>query len=321
MRTLAHPRALARRPVRALLAQWPLALVGDVEGIHQARVASRRIRELVPAVARPADAREARALRRGLRDVTRLVGRSRELDVAQETLRAIEARAPAHAAAVAAVRDHVVRERAAADREVRARVARVDVDSLAAGTVALAARSESPAAVRACARRAAARLGRRATELERAVVDAGLMFAPGPLHAVRIALKKFRYALEVAERLGRFRLTGSMQRLKVMQNLLGDLHDLQVLGGLARDVMAQSPAPRRHGIEPLVTAIDDEIRALHSQFLTEREILVPLLARSTGVRRTLLTLPPPRLLTLPSRSAPAAAARRTQTSSRTMEDR
>ena len=128
MRTLAHPRALARRPVRALLAQWPLALVGDVEGIHQARVASRRIRELVPAVARPADAREARALRRGLRDVTRLVGRSRELDVAQETLRAIEARAPAHAAAVAAVRDHVVRERAAADRAVRARIARVDVN-------------------------------------------------------------------------------------------------------------------------------------------------------------------------------------------------
>jgi len=75
MRTLAHPRALARRPVRALLAQWPLALVGDVEGIHQARVASRRIRELVPAV-----------------------------------------------------RDHVVRERAAADRAVRARIARVDVN-------------------------------------------------------------------------------------------------------------------------------------------------------------------------------------------------
>ena len=321
MRTLAHPHTLARRPVRALLAQWPLALAGDVEGIHQARVASRRIRELVPAVARPADARGARTLRRGLREVTRLVGRSRELDVAQETLLAIEERTPDHAVAVAAVRAHVVRERAAAGREVRAQVAGVDVDGLAAGTLALAARSASPAAVRACARRVAARLGRRATELEKAVVDAGLMFAPGPLHGVRIALKKFRYALEVAERLGRFRLTGSMQRLKRMQNLLGDLHDLQVLGGLARDVMAQSPASRRPGIESLVTGIDDAIRALHSQFLTEREIIVPLLARSTGVRRTLLTLPPPGPLTLPIRPAPATAARRTQTSARTLEDR
>ena len=120
------------------------------------------------------------------------------------------------------------------------------------------------------------------------------MFAPGPLHSVRIALKKFRYALEVAERLGRFRLAGSMQRLKGLQNLLGELHDLQVLGAIARDVMALAPASRRAGLESLVTRIDDEIRALHSRFLTERERIVPLLARAASVRRTLAGLPPPR---------------------------
>ena len=298
--------------MRALLAQWPLALVGEVEGIHQARVASRRLRELVPAVARPADAREARALRRGLRTVTRLLGRSRELDVALETLKAIEARAPGHA--VAAVRAHVVRERAEAGQEVRAHFAGVDVNDLAAGTLALAGRGESRSAIRTCARRVAARLGRRATEVEKAVVDAGLMFAPGPLHGVRIALKKFRYSLEVAERLGRFRLAGSMLRLKHLQNLLGELHDLQVLGGLARDVMAQARGSRRSELESLVGGIDREIRALHSQFLAERESIVALLARSTGVRRTLVSLPPP------NQPSPRLSPVRARASSPALED-
>ena len=315
MRTLAHPRALTRRPVRALLDQWPRALAGEVEGIHQARVASRRLRELVPAVARAADARDARALRRGFRAVTRLLGRSRELDVALETLQAIEARAPGRAVAVAAVRADVVRERAEAGQAVRAHLDGVDVNDLAAGTRALAGRSESAAATRACARRVAARLGRRATELEHAVVGAGLIFAPGPLHGVRIALKKFRYALEVAERLGRFRLAGSMRRLKRLQDLLGDLHDLQVLGGMARDVMAQARVSRRAGLESLVGGIDDEIRVLHSQFLAGRESIVALLARSTGVRRTLVSLPPP------SRPAPRLSPVRTRALSPTLEDR
>lgn len=314
MRALAQPRSLARRPVRALLVQWPLALADEVEGIHQARVASRRLRELVPAVARAADAREARALRRGFRQVTRLLGRSRELDVARDTLLAIEARAPAHAVAVAAVRASVAHARAEAGRDARDRLASLDVNGLAARTLALAGRSASRADVLACARRVAARLGRRAAELQNAVVGAGLIFAPGPLHAVRIALKKFRYALEVAERLGRFRLSGSVQRLKGLQNLLGELHDLQVLGGLVRDVMAQAPAPRRAGLERLVTSIDDDIRALHSRFVSERERLVPLLARSAGVRKTLVGLPPP------GPPAPPPAAR-TRTPSRTPEDR
>jgi CHAD domain-containing protein len=247
--------------------------------------------------------------------VTRLLGRSRELDVALETLHAIEERAPDRAVAAAAVRAHVVRERAEAGREVRAHRAGVGVDDLAAGTLALAGRSESPAAIRACARRVAARLGRRATELEHAVVGAGFIFAPGPLHGVRIALKKFRYALEVAERLGRFRLAGSMQRLKRLQDLLGDLHDLQVLGGMARDVMVQARVSRRAGLESLVGGIDDEIRALHSQFLAERESIVALLARSTGVRRALVSLPPP------SPPAPRLSPVRTRALSPTLEDR
>jgi hypothetical protein len=124
----------------------------------------------------------------------------------------------------------------------------------------------------------------------------------------------------VAERLGRFRLAGTMRRLKGLQDLLGDLHDLQVLAALTRDVMAQSPASRRPALESLTTGIDDEIRALHSRFVAERDGVVALFARATDVRRTLISLPPhsglaatPRARTTP---APATGAR-----TRTREDR
>jgi hypothetical protein len=137
-----------------------------------------------------------------------------------------------------------------------------------------------------------------------------LIFAPGPLHAVRIALKKFRYALEVAERLGRFRLAGTMHRLKGLQDLLGELHDLQVLGALTRDVMAQSPASRRPALESLTSGIDGEIRALHSRFVAERDGVVALFARTTDVRRTLVALPPHQgpAARPPAKTAPALAA-------------
>jgi len=293
MRTLARPRYLARRSGGALREQWPLALVDDIEGIHQTRVASRRLRELVPVLASDPDDRQSAELRRRLRYVTRLLGPSRELDVAGQTLEALGSRTPSHAAAIAIVRAYVDRERSDASRAMRHTVAVVDVDHLAVRTQELAARLDSPGAIRDCAGRAAARLDRRVRELEAAVLSAGIVYAPGPLHGVRIALKKFRYAFEVAERVGRFRLRGSMQQLKWLQTLLGDLHDLQVLAARVRDVVAFSPGRRRPALAALVSDIDDEIRILHSRFVTDRVSLVRVFARATRVRDALLILPAP----------------------------
>ena len=293
MRTLARPRYLARRSVGALLEQWPLALVDDIDGIHQTRVASRRLRELVPVLASDPDDGQSVELRRRLRYFTRLLGPSRELDVADQTLEALGSRTPSHAAAIAIVRAYVDRERSDASRAMRHAVAAVDIDHLAVRTRELAARLDSPGAIRDCAGRAAARLDRRAHELETAVLGAGIVYVPGPLHGVRIAIKKFRYTFEVAERVGRFRLRGSMQQLKRLQTLLGELHDLQVLAARVRDVAALAPTRRRPALVALVNDIDDEIRILHSRFVTDRVSLVRVFARATRVRDALLSLPAP----------------------------
>lgn len=291
MRMLARPQYLARRSVGALLEQWPLALVDDIEGIHQTRVASRRLRELLPVLVSDPDDGQSVELRRRLRYLTRLLGPSRELDVAGQTLEALGSRTPSRAIAI--VRAYVDRERSDASRVMRQGVAAVDINHLSLRTRELAARPDSPGAIRACAGRAAARLDRRAHELEAAVLGAGIVYAPGPLHGVRIALKKFRYAFEVAERVGRFRLRGSMQHLKRLQTLLGDLHDLQVLAARVRDVVALSPGRRRAALAALVSDIDDDIRMLHSRFVTDRVSLVRVFARATRVRDALLSLPAP----------------------------
>src|SRR5262245_20241520 len=90
LRRRSAPRApsMARRPTidrllaprtAALAAAVTPALAGDTGGVHQARVASRRLREVIPVVGGPL-ALVARA-KREVRGVTRALGPVRELDV------------------------------------------------------------------------------------------------------------------------------------------------------------------------------------------------------------------------------------------------
>ncbi len=287
---LADPRFLVRRPVASLVTHWPLALADDVEGIHQTRVASRRLREWVPVLAPDARVGAPARVRGGLRDVTRLFGPSRELDVSRVLLDAIASRTPAHAAAVSAVRAHVERERAKAGRARRRASRAVDIERLAAEVRALAGPGRAPGFVEACAARAAARLDRRARQVRERLVAAGFVYAPGPLHQVRIALKRFRYALEAAGKMGRFTLRGTLRRVKAMQDVLGDVHDLQVLSGHARDAMALAPASKRAAIEALVAGVDGTVRAQHGRFVAGRDSLVEVLGRAARVSAALLEM-------------------------------
>ena len=75
-------RLLLERPSRALKRHLPAAIEGDGIGVHQARVASRRLREAVPVLAadvKPSKARQSPAARSG--KLTRALGTVRELDV------------------------------------------------------------------------------------------------------------------------------------------------------------------------------------------------------------------------------------------------
>src|SRR5262249_12253188 len=108
---------VVRRQLRALLSHLPRARKGHVKDVHQARVASRRLREALPvaAVAAPDLARPG--LERDVRRLTRALGAVRELDVALEEF---DRDLTAHRWAplvVDRVRDHLSDERADRERE------------------------------------------------------------------------------------------------------------------------------------------------------------------------------------------------------------
>ena len=69
---------LIRQRLGALRRALPLAEGGDVNGVHQARVATRRLREALPLITRGS---RGRKLARTVRRLTQGLGPVRELDV------------------------------------------------------------------------------------------------------------------------------------------------------------------------------------------------------------------------------------------------
>lgn len=282
MRLAARPGLLLRRRVTEFERRLPAAVAGDVEGIHQARVASRRLRELLPLLAAAAGDHATRSLRRDVRAITRHLGPLREVDVALATLIDLETTAPDHAAAIA-----VVRARAAIDRDrlaprVARALTRAQTDHLVRHVRDVADRLDSPTERARCAALAAVRLETRIARLGEAVAAVGVVYAAGPLHQVRIALKKFRYALEIAADLGHFRLDASLAHLKSLQDLLGTMHDLQIAAGRVRDAEAAPAraAGARRQLRALADELDERVRQLHSRYLDERAAIVPVVSRA-----------------------------------------
>jgi CHAD domain-containing protein len=118
---------------------------------------------------------------------------------------------------------------------------------------------------------------------------AGSLYLPDRLHLVRIAVKKLRYALEVAAETTGGPTPAELTHLRRMQSLLGRLHDLQVLVDRVRQMQA-APAPTDLGawreLDALVVPLEDECRRLHGRYMRNRDDLGALAARLSGTSRS-----------------------------------
>ena len=159
------------------------------------------------------------------------------------SLEATAAQFPDAAASLQAVAGHLHAERDRRREEMLGRLENVDADRLVARVDAIAGAATQPAAVAHSVSRAvlAVRMVRRARDLHQAVAAAGALYAPEPLHAVRIAAKKLRYAMELAHELRLLSSRRPLRQLERMQDTLGHLHDLQIL--LERLAAAQAALP------------------------------------------------------------------------------
>jgi CHAD domain-containing protein len=270
--TLLAPR------IAALLEALPAALAGDVTAVHQSRVSSRRLREVLPPMRDLLPAGTAEAARGEVRRVTRALGPVRELDVA---LALFEEQAAAHhveAAARLAVTRALTRDRDRARRQMRTALTARRQARLTAALAALATPEPGDAAARLLSA-VNARIARRGRQVRRALDRTGALYVPERLHRVRIAVKQLRYALEVAGDARGHRPSARVAQLRRIQDLLGRAHDLHVLAERVRQVQtAVVRATRVTAAElgRLALALDDTCRAEHAAFMSRRQGLVTL---------------------------------------------
>jgi CHAD domain-containing protein len=254
---------------------------GDVTSLHRARVASRRLRELLPTLQmeRPAAVRK---VSRRLRRVTSRLGTVRELDVLLLLIDELHVARRDRSSAVGRVGVAVARKRDEARKHLFERLPIAEMRRLArklggvADELDATEESGSKAAARSWRWVVEARIARRATRLITAINDAGAMYVPDRLHAVRIAIKKLRYAVELSTEIAGQKADAALRALKRGQDLLGRMHDIQVLIDRVRKVQASLTPPNLtvwRELDALVGSLEDDCRRLHARYMRQRDVL------------------------------------------------
>ncbi len=215
-------RLLTRR-VRAMFRVYPKALMGDVEAVHDLRVAARRLRAaLVLLTERPAG-RRARRADRALGDLARAAGRGRDLDVGVAILEALPA-------GVSEANERLRRAlRASRSRaRVQSREALLDLDVARLRRDLRALVSSTRVDRGILAERLAALRQREEEIVGRELAPGRARPRPDQLHKARRAARRLRYAAEIEDLFDGVD-SGAADRWRTMQTRLGEIQDRHVL--------------------------------------------------------------------------------------------
>jgi CHAD domain-containing protein len=276
---------------------------GDARSLHRVRIASRRLRELLPLLELHPD--RAKKIGRRLRKVTRRLGTVRELDVVMLLIDELHVSRRPHSAALSRVGVSVSKQRDEArtklfEREP-AEVLRKVVKRL--GKRADSLQQKRSTAVETRVRRWAvdARVARRAAQLHAAIDDAGGVYLPERLHTVRVAVKKLRYSLELATDLSAPRatstsekVTGDLRALRRMQDILARMHHVQELIEHVRVTQAQVSPPNLtvwREFDMLIRALDDDCRRLHARYMRMRSPVMAIVDKLSERRKGQAAVP------------------------------
>ena len=270
---------LLRQRLAVLTRLLPSAHSGDVSAIHQARVATRRLREALPLVTRGSRRRKLKKIASRL---TRALGSVRELDVAVLNLDELASDVSLPTEGINHLRVIINEERQRLWADMVRQIDRVDLDRFERKALAAARRAmerageqSDPWRLRAVIKRAS----RRALTLQSAIDNAGGIYLPDRLHQVRIAVKKLRYTLEIAKELSRSRASARLRTLKNVQDLLGRMHDLDVLIMRIRALQGSDRAPTfkvSAELDRLVRRTETECRQLHVRYMEYKKKLLEL---------------------------------------------
>jgi CHAD domain-containing protein len=248
---------------------------GDAEAIHDMRVATRRVREALPLLTSPSE-EHSEELRRIFRRVGRALGRARDGDVALSLLDQMEQRRPAVGPAAAAMRRDIEPERQARRRKLVKVVESTDFHDVVAELLhQVAAHGWRAMLQRRPFKRGwedllRQRMAERAAMLRHRIDRAGGVYFPKQVHAVRIAAKKLRYALEIADARDVFHCGDAIDRLKETQDTLGHVHDCHLL----IERLADLDPGEDTGCDTralLAEVLEADIREFHQRYLSQRD--------------------------------------------------
>lgn len=263
--------------IEDLSAQLPRVRDGDRDAIHDARVATRRIREALPIVSAMLPDMDLDPVRATSTAAGRALGRARDVDVALDLIGEIERRAPHATESVAPLRRELLLEQASARRRLIKKIDALPLDEMFGLGRRIGRRSVRTTTLVFPVRRVAHELleavRARAGALRTAITHGSGVYFPKRSHATRVDLKRLRYLLEIA---GRPKAAASgMTLLKKTQSVLGQLHDVEVLRSHVERRQEREPWPG--GQDTLVTALlHAEGAALFARYLRRRAALLDL---------------------------------------------
>lgn len=226
-----------------------------------------------------ADAQALDRVDRRVRRITRALGPVRELDVALLLLAELEGRGSATVKAIGRVRDAVIAERLKRRRDMLDEITPSRLDKLRKRLVDVAAPQSPNGSAASDVAEAVRQSGHCARRFRAAIDRAGGIYLADRLHRVRIAAKKLRYALEIQRELTRSRSRAHLNRLRTQQDLLGRMHDLEILVDRTRAVQASLPVRDRRAmaeLNALIRVLEDECREGHAAYMHARPALLKL---------------------------------------------
>lgn len=273
--TVAH--ALKRLVERQhfILAEHLMSAIeeGAEEALHRCRVSTRRLRAMLRLCRNDILRSSARSAARRARILGQLCGLVRELDVALELLDELVDQGLVKSAAAGRIRQRIREEqlrqrrrlKGKVDGSIRRKIGR-DIQGVTDAMTVIGTDRE-------WVKELARQVSRHAGRLRRLVGVAGSLYVSERVHAVRIEAKKLRYMFEIASETGEAECLSAVTYLKKVQQVLGRLHDLEVLQGLMRSI--ERPAEPYQmwfrQLESFDGEIEGECRRLHSHFVAEQQ--------------------------------------------------
>ena len=243
---------------------------GAVDAVHDARVATRRTRELLALVPGVPGRDGEDDTAKGYKKMGRALGQVRDIDVRIALIQHLEGHTPQAGPSLLLVRRDLEGDRLRKMRNLIKTLERIDVAALL-GAVG----DGHPAGLR---RRLTAngwpqQLRRLLVERAHGAVDAighatGIYF-PRRAHAARIAIKQLRYAAEIAQATRLAEVQAPVKTLRRGQEILGELHDRHSLADSLSRYGKDDGVDREH-IQLARQVLEGEVTQLHGQYLARR---------------------------------------------------